>query len=89
LLGVTSHPQNETSYFMGLLVPSASYETTALHYFVQHLDLDQLYAPLPIRATLNIEAAAATATELPPLLVILQSHVYYTMALLISLTQKI
>jgi hypothetical protein len=67
LCGSGALPQRETGYFVGLPTPSLSPETTALR-FVQRLDLHRLYAELrrhlPAGTTLNLEAAAATASAL-------------------------
>ncbi|GAB3635298.1 hypothetical protein GCM10027422_08880 [Hymenobacter arcticus] len=66
LCGSGSRPNRETGYFVGL--PAAGAPASAEPRFVQHLDLSGLYAQLraqlPAGATLNIEATAATATEL-------------------------
>ncbi|MDJ0364347.1 hypothetical protein QMK33_04230 [Hymenobacter sp. H14-R3] len=64
LCGSGSQPNRETGYFVGL--PAA--DAPAGPRFVQRLDLSRLYAQLrarlPAGATLNLEAAATTATEL-------------------------
>lgn len=60
-------PTRETGYFVGLPATDTTPEATAPH-FVQRLDLRGLYAQLraklPPGTTLNIEAAAATPSEL-------------------------
>jgi hypothetical protein len=67
LCGSGALPPREMGYFVGLPAPTAA-PTEAAHRFVQRLDLSQLYAQLrkhlPADATLNIEAMAATASEL-------------------------
>lgn len=67
LCGSGALPPRETGYFVGLPAPGAV-PTEATHRFVQRLDLGPLYARLrqhlPTGAVLNIEALAATATEL-------------------------
>ena len=67
LCGSGALPARETGYFVGLPAPTASPEG-ATPRFVQRLDLGPLYAQLrkhlPKGAVLNLEAAAATATEL-------------------------
>jgi hypothetical protein len=64
LCGSGSRPNREIGYFVGLPAASAS----AAPRFVQRLDLAPLYAQLraqlPPGTTLNIEAAATSATEL-------------------------
>jgi hypothetical protein len=64
LCGSGSRPNREIGYFVGL--PAAG--TSAAPRFVQRLDLAPLYArlraQLPPGTTLNIEAAATSATEL-------------------------
>jgi hypothetical protein len=66
LCGSGSRPNRETGYFVGL--PAADAPAPAVPRFVQRLDLRGLYAQLrtrlPAGATLNLEAAATTATEL-------------------------
>jgi len=63
LCGSGSRPNREIGYFVGLPEPAAAEPR-----FVQRLDLAPLYAQLraqlPPGTTLNIEAAATTATEL-------------------------
>jgi len=67
LCGSGALPNRETGYFVGVPGASTTPEATAPR-FVQRLDLSALYAQLrkhlPPGATLNIEAAATTATEL-------------------------
>ena len=67
LCGSGALPQRETGYFVCLPAPTASPEG-ATPRFVQRLDLRPLYAQLrahlPAGALLNLEALAATATEL-------------------------
>lgn len=66
LLGSGSLPTRAVSYFVGL--PALGVAAPTAPRFVQRLDLAPLYArlqaQLPAGATLNIEAAATTATEL-------------------------
>lgn len=67
LCGSGAQPTRETGYFVGLPAPTASPEGAAPR-FVQRLDLGPLYAQLrtrlPAGTTLNLEALAATPTEL-------------------------
>jgi hypothetical protein len=67
LCGSGALPTRQTGYFVGVPAASASPEATAPR-FVQRLDLGGLYArlreQLPPGTTLNVEAAATTATEL-------------------------
>lgn len=67
LCGSGARANRETGYFVGLPAPTASLEE-ATPRFVQRLDLNALYAQLrlhlPAGTTLNLEAAATTATEL-------------------------
>lgn len=67
LCGSGALPNRETGYFVGVPGGSTTPEDTVPR-FVQRLDLSALYAQLrkhlPLGATLNIEAAATTTTEL-------------------------
>ena len=67
LCGSGALPTRETGYFVGVPAASATPEATSPR-FVQRLDLSGVYArlreQLPPGVTLNIEAAATTATEL-------------------------
>lgn len=67
LCGSGALPNRETGYFVGVPAASATPEAVAPR-FVQRLNLSTLYVrlreQLPPGTTLNIEAAATTATEL-------------------------